>query len=137
MLHSKGHKSEEYNDGFYAVEAMKNNPSSMNYDVILMDFIMPLMDGPSATRELHLLGCSIPVIGLTGNGLPSDVKRFLDSGVYKVLIKPLNLDDFHKIMIEIKLNQLNSNVQQPDGEDEWKLIWMFDSCRIELFLNWF
>jgi CheY-like chemotaxis protein len=59
------------------------------YDYILMDFEMPVMNGPTATAQLRELGCTVPIIGVTGNVLPADVQYFLDSGANAVLPKPL------------------------------------------------
>jgi CheY-like chemotaxis protein len=59
------------------------------YDYILMDFEMPVMNGPTATAQLRELGCTVPIFGVTGNVLPADVQYFLDSGANAVLPKPL------------------------------------------------
>jgi CheY-like chemotaxis protein len=61
------------------------------YDYILMDFEMPVMNGPTATAQLRELGCTVPIIGVTGNVLPADVQYFLDSGANAVLPKPLKV----------------------------------------------
>lgn len=46
------------------------------YDAILMDFVMPRMDGPSAAKAIRHLGYAGPIIGVTGNALQSDVDWF-------------------------------------------------------------
>jgi signal transduction histidine kinase len=65
------------------------------FDAILMDFEMPVMNGPSATAKLRALGCTAPIIGITGNVLPADVEFFLQSGANAVLPKPLRLPDLY------------------------------------------
>jgi CheY-like chemotaxis protein len=57
------------------------------------------MDGPTATRAIRALGVDWLVFGVTGNGLDSDQKTFLDAGVESVIIKPLYLADFEKAMV--------------------------------------
>jgi CheY-like chemotaxis protein len=69
-------------------------PTRSTYDVILMDFIMPNMDGPTATRELRRLGYEGLIVGVTGNALPTDIDHFLAHGASKVLLKPLRMDEF-------------------------------------------
>ena len=66
--------------------------SSEFFSTILMDFEMPEMDGPTATRELRTkLGCTCLIFGVTGNMLPQDVDHFKQQGANKVLAKPLTL----------------------------------------------
>ena len=59
-------------------------------DVVLMDYQMPNMDGPTATKMTRTLGFSGLIIGLTGNALPEDIATFLSHGANKVLTKPLD-----------------------------------------------
>jgi CheY-like chemotaxis protein len=66
-----------------------------SYDVIVMDFIMPNMDGPTATRELRRLGYEGLILGVTGNALPTDIDHFLAHGASKVLLKPLRMAEFN------------------------------------------
>lgn len=60
------------------------------FDAIMMDVQMPGMDGLEATRSIRKLpnGKSVPVIALTGNAFPEDIKRCLDAGMNEVLAKP-------------------------------------------------
>ena len=57
------------------------------------------MDGPTATRAIRALGVDWLVFGVTGNGLDSDQKTFLDAGSNQVVIKPLHSADFEKAMV--------------------------------------
>lgn len=61
------------------------------WDFVLMDFEMPIMNGPTATKELRNMGFNVPIIGITGNVLPQDVEMFLSHGANAVLAKPLTL----------------------------------------------
>ena len=60
------------------------------YDAVLMDFNMPKMDGPGATKQLRKLGYRGPIIGVTGNVLDEDKRVFIEAGADKVLFKPLD-----------------------------------------------
>lgn len=62
------------------------------FDVILMDFEMPVMDGPTACSEIRGMKMNIPIIGLTGNVLQEDRDLFMRSGADEVLTKPVTLE---------------------------------------------
>jgi CheY-like chemotaxis protein len=68
------------------------------YDAILMDFDMPNMDGPTATRELREMGFKGVIFGMVGKAVPKDIEKFKESGVSKVFTKPLNVDVFVQTM---------------------------------------
>jgi CheY-like chemotaxis protein len=61
-------------------------------DAILLDVMMPVMDGPTTFRELHNLPetSKIPVILLTAKVQAADQKRFSDLGVAAVMFKPFD-----------------------------------------------
>jgi CheY-like chemotaxis protein len=67
------------------------------FDAILMDFEMPVMNGPTATAKLREMGCTAPIIGITGNVLPQDIKLFLNSGATAVLPKPLKFAELEAL----------------------------------------
>jgi Response regulator receiver domain len=67
LLKSKGYNIEEAADGQIAVDKVKQEADAgRTYDVILMDFVMPVMDGPTATRAIRAMHISTPIFGLTG-----------------------------------------------------------------------
>lgn len=67
------------------------------YDAILVDFEMPVMNGPTTVRELRALGCTSLVVGLTGNLLAEDVEVFRSSGADVVLAKPFEFEQFKSV----------------------------------------
>eukprot|EP00638_Chattonella_subsalsa_P011259 CAMPEP_0117798724 /NCGR_PEP_ID=MMETSP0948-20121206/13328_1 /TAXON_ID=44440 /ORGANISM="Chattonella subsalsa, Strain CCMP2191" /LENGTH=514 /DNA_ID=CAMNT_0005630433 /DNA_START=1147 /DNA_END=2691 /DNA_ORIENTATION=+ len=85
ILKKEGYQVEEACDGSEAVSMAQ----SKRYDLILMDNVMPIMNGVEATREI-LKFSNTHIIGLTGNCLKEDVKEFLAAGAQKVLVKPCN-----------------------------------------------
>ena len=84
---------EEASDGADAVRKVRLSIETKRpYDLILMDFIMPNMDGPTATKIIRdELGFTGTIVGLTGNALQSDINTFLLHGAEKVLVKPVTL----------------------------------------------
>ena len=75
-----------------------------NYDAVLMDFIMPNMEGPEAARGMRELGYTGLIIGITGNALKADKDRFISCGANMVLTKPVNVAE-----LEIALNLIVAN----------------------------
>ena len=70
LLRSVGHVCEEANDGDVAVaKAKSEHEAGRKYDAILMDFIMPNQDGPTATKVIRAAGITWPIFGVTGNAL--------------------------------------------------------------------
>jgi CheY-like chemotaxis protein len=73
-LRADGHDCVECADGVEAIAVVKeiidyeNGGNGQPFDAILMDFIMPNMDGPTATKEIRALGYTAPIFGVTGNG---------------------------------------------------------------------
>jgi two-component system, sensor histidine kinase len=73
-LRADGHTCFEAEDGLEAIAIVKERIGYISgghgkpFDAILMDFIMPNMDGPTATKEIRALGYSAPIFGVTGNG---------------------------------------------------------------------
>jgi CheY-like chemotaxis protein len=76
---------------------MVATPHVEPFDAILMDFEMPVMNGPAATAKLRALGCTAPIIGITGNVLPADVQLFKQHGATAVLPKPLNITELESV----------------------------------------
>lgn len=64
----------------------------MKPDAILLDVMMPVMDGPTTFRELRAIPetANIPVILLTAKVQAADQKRFSDLGVARVMFKPFD-----------------------------------------------
>jgi signal transduction histidine kinase/CheY-like chemotaxis protein len=73
-------------DGMQAV----NMVASRHYDLILMDCLMPTMDGYAATRELRRRGAVMPILAFTANVMAEDVEECLAAGMNDHLLKPVN-----------------------------------------------
>jgi len=94
----------EEEDGLGAVNNIKKliQKNKITYDAIFMDFIMPNMDGPTATFTIRNLGYTKPIIGLTGNSLQTDIDIFISKGANKVILKPLNITELDEMLNFIK-----------------------------------
>ena len=83
--------------GFKMVSANLNQ-----FNLLIVDNLMPIMNGVEMTRQLRRLGYSQLIIGLTGNVMEQDMKEFLDAGADYVLMKPLKIKDLKSLIDFIK-----------------------------------
>ena len=60
------------------------------------------MDGPTATQHIRALGYTGRVLGVTGNGMPSDKAHFRAHGADHILVKPLTYAHFADYMRQCK-----------------------------------
>ncbi len=93
MLKTIGHTVDAVVDGEQAVAAL----SKIEYDLVLMDCLMPVMDGYEATEcirnpESHVLNHGIPIIAMTANAMKEDRDKCLESGMNDYISKPVKKD---------------------------------------------
>lgn len=95
LLEEEGAVVTAVSNGREAVKLFSRHPEG-TFDVILMDIMMPLMDGYEATRQIRKLdrtdASSIPIIALTANAFAEDVRHALDCGMNAHLAKPLDVE---------------------------------------------
>jgi len=105
-LNKFGFKITVANNGVEALEKVKED----RYDLILMDLMMPLMDGLEATQEIRLFEQSqsyhTPIIGLTANTFDADREKCLSVGMDEFMSKPFDVEIFLAIL---KILQINLN----------------------------
>lgn len=86
------------NNGLEAVDEYR----SCYYDFILMDVMMPIMDGYQATEEIRKIEKETLkksfIIGLTSNVYDSDREKCLDAGMDEFMPKPFDIDNFITIL---------------------------------------
>ena len=88
-------------NGKEAVEFIRH--SEENYlDMVLMDIMMPVMDGYEATRRIRALQneklARIPIIAMTANAFEEDRQAALDAGMNDHIAKPVQIDTLYEIM---------------------------------------
>ena len=77
-------------NGKEAVDIYKNAPES--FDIILMDIMMPEMDGYEATRMIREMDLNIPIVAMTANAFMEDKMKAKKAGMNAHLSKPLDKD---------------------------------------------
>ena len=92
-------------NGNEVVDLYLSHPAG-SFDAILMDIMMPGMDGYEATRVIRLSGkpdaADIPIIALTANAFAEDAKAARDAGMNAHLPKPLDFEKLKNILARIK-----------------------------------
>ena len=116
LLERRGHYCEVASNGLIALNMMKATLSNFNtedlhlrgYDVVLMNLVMPVMNGLDSTKAIRQLGYKGPIIGLTSLCSLEDQDSFLKAGASSILVKPLNMDKVYTIVdSDIVLNSSN------------------------------
>ncbi|MCW8929124.1 MAG: ATP-binding protein [Gammaproteobacteria bacterium] len=72
-----------------------NKAFNQEYNLILMDIQMPIMDGLTATKSLREANYETPIIALTANVLKNERDIYLQAGFNDILTKPIILDEFY------------------------------------------
>jgi PAS domain S-box-containing protein len=93
-LEKKGHRIHAAHDGTEAVDAVRK----MDFDLVLMDVQMPIMDGVAATRLIRDAGAgaakaNIPIIAMTAFAMAGDREKFLAAGMNDYVAKPVDAAD--------------------------------------------
>ncbi len=86
-------------DGKTAAEAIKNT----DYNLILLDYMMPVMDGIQTLRRMREYGLpeDVPVIALTAEALSGSEEKFLSAGFCAYLAKPVSWHNLEKALISL------------------------------------
>ena len=103
QLEEFGMNVERAVDGKNAVEIFRNHPKG-TFDVILMDVMMPEMNGYEATKAIRAMndrpdGKNIPIIAMTANSFAEDVQASLDAGMNAHLSKPIVIEEVIKTIL--------------------------------------
>ena len=97
ILEKLGHRVRMVDDGAQALQAVQEE----DFDVVFLDFQMPVLDGPAAARAIRALGTrasQVPLIGLTAHALAEYGKIAIQSGINVNLTKPIRLDEIDRAL---------------------------------------
>jgi CheY-like chemotaxis protein len=105
QLMSLGYQAEVVNNGQEAVDRLKEH----EYDVVLMDCQMPIMDGYRATQEIRSFEGErkrTTIIAITANAMPEDRQRCMDAGMDDYMSKPASREDLRKKVEQWTLDKI-------------------------------
>ncbi|RYZ81479.1 MAG: response regulator [Proteobacteria bacterium] len=108
LLRSLGYMADLAVDGKSAIEAVQ----SRDYDLVLMDCQLPVIDGYTAARHLKEdLHSRAIIVAYTAHGSPLEMSRCKDSGMELVLAKPISIETLVDLLNQIyeRLGALPSN----------------------------
>ena len=101
LLEERGFAVDCVYDGSQAVERIRTTQPG-TYDVILMDIMMPVMDGLEATRTIRSMDredChTIPIIAMSANAFDEDLKKSVECGMNGHLSKPVEVDKLYETL---------------------------------------
>lgn len=101
ILRQVGIEADIADDGEIAVEKVKNSVSGQ-YDMILMDILMPRMNGYEATRQIRALDdpekSGLPIVAMTANAFEEDKKEAENAGMNGHLAKPVDIDKLFEML---------------------------------------
>ena len=105
MIELEGAECTVYENGKILADAFEHVKAG-EYDAILMDVQMPVMNGYEATKAIrnskNSLGKEIPIIAMTANAFSEDVQRCLDCGMNAHIAKPIDFDKLKDVLRNLK-----------------------------------
>ncbi len=127
-LEDTGYHVDTVDSGIEAIQML----GSQHYDLILMDIQMPIMDGAAATRRIRAMPPpigDIPIIAMTGNVLPQQVKAFLEAGMNDHVGKPIERAKLHNNVRRWLPKEQGLRMRVVSGSPN------FDQPRVEEFIG--
>ena len=122
MLESAGVVTTSAKDGKEAVETFAASKEG-EYDAILMDIMMPVMDGLEATRKIRAMEAerkdakTIPIIAMTANAFSEDKEKTKAAGMNHHLTKPVTIEQLKEVLGEYYKGPKEVETEEKD-EDE-------------------
>ena len=83
-------------NGLEGVNKFKEN----DYELILMDIQMPVMDGYEATKIIRSIDENIPIIAITANAMREDIVKSKETGMNEHINKPINVEKLYETLLK-------------------------------------
>jgi len=112
LLENSGINIDVANNGEECIEKFKKN----EYELILMDIHMPIMNGYEATLIIRETNKEIPIVALTANTMQEDVDKTLAVGMNEHLNKPIDVNKLYEVLLKYVSQKVESYETSEDGE---------------------
>ncbi|QLQ79999.1 hypothetical protein HG537_0C06480 [Torulaspora globosa] len=114
FLRKYGCTVEVVTDGLSAISTLEK----FRYDLVLMDIVMPNLDGATATSIVRSFDNHTPIIAMTGNIEDQDLITYLQHGMNDILAKPFTKDDLHSMLIRYLRGRVPLSKQQLEKQPQ-------------------
>ena len=91
--------------------------NASDYELILMDLQMPIMDGYEATKIIREKDLNIPIIALTANAMKEDVERTKEIGMNEHLNKPIDVEKLYETLLKYIFQKIVTQEDNTQVED--------------------
>lgn len=108
LLQKRGHNVIVAENGKLALEKLEKE----EFDVILMDVQMPVLDGLEATKRIRESGNDICIIALTANAMKGDRERCLDAGMNDYISKPIKKEELFEVINRLMIGKTSINLAE-------------------------
>ena len=98
LLETSGINIDTANNGEIAVQMYKQNQDQ--YELILMDIQMPVMDGYEATKQIRDISKEVPIIAVTANAMAEDLMRTKAIGMNEHISKPIDVVQLYEVLLK-------------------------------------
>ena len=96
LLNGSGITVDIVDNGQEAVDKFYKN----HYELILMDYQMPILNGLEATRIIRKIDKKIPIIAFSANVMKEEILEIKDVGMDEILVKPIDTNKFYNILLK-------------------------------------
>ena len=100
MMTRIGHRIDAVNDGRAVLDAVK----AADYDVLILDMEMPVLDGRSTARAIRRMDgavARIPIVGLSADALPEHRDGHMAAGLDAYLTKPIDWEHLNAVLVDL------------------------------------
>lgn len=98
LLSMEGATADVVDDGLAALERVRDQGDA-RYDLVLLDVMMPGIDGYETARRMRVLDPALPIVGQTAHALQEDHEQCLAAGMVDRLTKPIDTDDLVRAVL--------------------------------------